>query len=557
MSKINIFALGGLGEDGKNMYCISINRDIYIVDAGLKHPSDTLLGVDAVIPDFSFISKHKEAIKGIFISHGHDDHIGGLTRLLKIVNVPIYGASFTLEIIKDRSKKEGLNIDKYIFHEVDSSSKLNFNSVEVSFYGITHSIPGSLGIVFDTEDGSIVYSGDFTFDQNVDPIYRTDFKQLSALSGKKVLALLCESIGAENVGYTHLSDNLDYLVSEQFYKNNNRIIVSLYSDDLARLQKVIDIALKFNRKIVLIGRKTQRFIDLGINEGYLKIPEDQLVNLRFIDDKNNNNYPDSVVIVAGARHEPFFMLQRMVKKIDRLIHIDEKDTVLIMNPPVPGTESIASRTLDELYRHDITVKKIDKKLLPTSHASSEDIKLLVNMLNPLYVVPIIGEYRHQYALKNVVTSLGYESDKVVVLDNGEIASFDGGTLVSKLKSIPVSETLVDGSIEDDLNEVVLRDRELLSQDGIFMIIANVDPRGRRVLSKPEIVSRGFIYVKDNEELIEKVIEKFYEVTVEIFAGKYVDWKVYKDKVKREVSRILYNSTKRNPIVVPVLIDTNI
>ncbi len=555
MSKIKIFGLGGLGEDGKNMYIVEIDQAIFILDAGLKYPSVELFGVDSIIPDFSYLEEHKKNIAGLFLSHGHEDHIGAVPRLLKSVNIPIYGSNFTLAILKDSMTEQGLTVADYNFFTVDSTKTMRFNDVLVDFYRVTHSIPESLGVAISSKDGVIVYAPDYNFDQNVDQIYRTEFSKLSSIAGKKVLALLTESLGAERVGYTHNSQNLDYALNQAFEGASSRIIVTAFSTDILRIQKIIDVALSFNRNIAIIGRKTQRTIDIAVTMGYLKIPQDKLVNLRFIDDKNKNELVDGVVLVAGDRHEPFYMLQRMVKKLDRLIHITEEDTVILMTPPVPGTEKIAARTLDVLYRFDANVIKINRDILPPSHASSEDIKLMINLINPEFIIPVIGEYRHQFALRALAVQLGYDLEHIIMLDNGVVFELNDGIPSTEKEMIDNGEILVDGILDGDLSDVVLRDRELLSQDGVLLIIANIDARNKAIVSDPEIVSRGFVYMKENEDLIQEVQNIFLTVSNNIFKNKYIDWRVYKEKVKDEISKYLYKSTNRRPIIIPVLIDT--
>lgn len=557
MSNIKIFALGGLGENGKNMYICDIDNKIFILDAGLKYPSNEQFGVDSIIPDFSYLEENKERIAGLFLSHGHEDHIGAVPRLLKSIKMPIYGSNLTLAILKDSLIDQGIDVNDHRFFVVDSKKPMRFDEVTVDFYRVTHSIPESLGIAITTKDGVIVYAPDYNFDQNVNKVYKTEFSKLSEIANKNVLALLTESLGADRVGHTHNSSNLDHALNQAFYQAEGRVIVSAFSTDLLRIQKIIDIALQNNRKIAIIGRKTQRTIDIAVTMGYLKIPEDRLCNLKFIDDKNKNELKDAVVLVAGDRHEPFYMLQRMVKKLDRLIHINSSDTIILMTPPIPGTEKIAARTLDILYRNDCDVIKISKTILPPSHASSEDVKLLVNILNPKYIVPVIGEYRHQFALRNLMKQLGYDENNVVMLDNGVVMQIDNGELAPYKEMINSGDFLLDGILEGDLSDVVLRDREMLAQDGVLMIIANVDARNRKVLNDPEVVSRGFIYMKENEELINEIIETFQSVSKKVFTHKYIDWRVYKDLVKDEISKHLYKTTKRRPIIIPVIIDTQI
>jgi ribonuclease J len=557
MAKIKIFALGGLGENGKNMYCVDVNGDLFILDAGLKYPSLELYGVDSIIPDFSFLIQNEKRIKGLFLSHGHEDHIGAVPKLLKAINLPVYASYFTLAILKDSLADQGLDVESYELHTVSAKNSLNFKDVTVDFYNVTHSIPESLGIVISTKDGAIVYAPDYTFDQNVNQCYKTDFEKLSKIASNKVLCLLTESLGSERSGHTHSGSDLDYALNQAFYSAESRIIATAFSTDLVRIQKIIDIAIKYERKIAIIGRRTQRTVDIAVNLGYLKIPEDSLKNLRFIDDKNKNELEDCVILVTGDRHEPFYMLQRMVKKQDRLIHTNKEDTIILMTPPVPGTEKIASRTLDILYRNDLNIIMINKKILPPSHASSEDVKLLTNILNPKYIIPVIGEYRHQYALGKICLELGYNKEDVINLDNGQVVEINNSTIVNTKEKIKVGETLVDGILDSDVSNVVLRDRELLSQDGVLLVIANVDARKKKVLGDPEIVSRGFVYMKENEELIQGVVDVFNRVSVQELQTKYINWRTYKNNVRDQISKYLFKETKRRPIIIPVLVDTQL
>ncbi len=554
MARIKIFALGGLGENGKNMYCVDVDNQIFILDAGLKYPTLELFGVDSIIPDFTYLEKNKNRIVGLFLSHGHEDHIGAVPKLLKVLDIPIYGSHFTLAILKDVLEDQQISIENLNLHEVSSKKTLTFNGVNVDFYNVTHSIPESLGMAITTKDGVVVYAPDYNFNQNVHKSYKTDFEKLAKIAGKPVLALLTESLGSEG-SYTHNSNSLDHALNKAFYQAESRIIVTAFSTDLVRIQKIIDIAIKYNRKIAIIGRKTQRTVDIAVNLGYLIIPEGCLVNLRFIDDKNKNELKDAVVLVTGDRHEPFYMVQRMVKKLDRLIHINEEDTIILMTPPIPGTEKIAARTLDILYRNDVNVIKINKNILPPSHASSEDIKLLINMMNPKYIIPVIGEYRHQYALKNICLDMGFSKSNIIMLDNGQIVEMNNRKVINTKESITSGDILVDGILESDVSDVVLRDRELLAQDGVLLIIANVNARSKKVISTPEVVSRGFVYMKENEDLINDVIDIFLEVSKKELSNKYINWRNYKNIVKDKISKHLYRETKRRPIIIPVIVDT--
>jgi len=554
VSQIDFFALGGLGEDGKNMYCLDIDNAIYVLDAGLKYPTDELYGVDAILPDFTYLKENQSRIKGVFLSHGHEDHIGAIPKLLKEIKVPIYATYFTLALLEDSLKEQSMNPKDYQLKKIDKNTVLNFKNVDVSFYQTTHSIPESVGMAFNTEDGVIVYSPDYTFDQNVEAPYRTSFERLATIANKNVLALLSDSLGAEEALSNRSGRQLDHVLNQTFRKAKSRIVATCFSTDIYRIQKVINVALKYDRDIAIIGRKAQRMVDIAINLGVLRIPKEKLRTLKFIDEKNKNLLPDTMVLVTGERHEPFHMLQRMVKKVDRLIHLNDSDDIIMMTPPVPGTEKIAASTLDILYRHDINIVKISKDILPSAHANSEDVKLLTNFLKPKYFIPVIGEYRHIYAMKQIANQLGYEDDKIKIMENGEVLRFKNGNALPITHSKSSGDVLVDGILEGDLSEVVLKDREILSQDGVLLIIGHINAKKKQMAAEPEIISRGFVYMKENEKLIEEVATITKETADEIFKRKYVDWRLFKEKLRENVSKHLFKTTSRRPIVIPVLID---
>ncbi len=555
MSQIKFFALGGLGENGKNLYCIEIEKQLLILDAGLKHPSGDLLGVDAIVPDLSYLETRKDDVVGIFLSHAHDKNIGALPLLLSLIPTKVYATNFTMAVVKDLLIENKLNPEAFSLNVIKYNQVIKFNKFDVSLFPTTHSVPESAGIAVNTEDGTIVYATDFTFDQNVGMFYKTNFHQLSKIQENGVLALLAESSGALTIGHSTTDFKLTHLIRNTFQKATSRIIVAMYSTELSNIQMVINEAIRMGKKISIIGRKAQRMVDIGETLGYIQIPEEKLVNLKFIDDENKNELNDTVFLVTGERHEPFFMLQRMAKGYDRLIQLIPSDTVFFLCPPIIGTEKIAAKTYDALYRLGVNLIKVDKKIISPFHAASEDLKLMYGLLNPRYIIPVSGEYRLQLAHQSVATEYGYNEDHAVVLDNGEVITFNNGEIELKHDTVMNGSVMVDGNFESDVNDVVLKERELLSQDGFLLIIANIDARERLMLNKPEIVSRGFMYMKDNEEVI-KQIESIYEaITNKQFDQKYIEWKIYKESIKYEVQRYLYKETKRKPIVIPVIIDT--
>jgi ribonuclease J len=556
MSEIRFFALGGLGENGKNMYVIDVDRQYFILDTGLKYPTQELYGVDEIIPNYKMLINIKNRIKGIFLSHAHEDHVGALPHILSDLNVPVYATPFTMEVVKDSLKEKNFNLNELTLNTITQNSIIRFGNVKVTFFNTTHSIPESIGIAIHTMDGAIVFTSDFTFAQSGNSMYQTDFKKINELAEKQVLALLPESLGSTLVQDGGINDTLNHRINSVYANAEGRIIVSLFSSDLLKIQRIIDISLAHHKKIAIIGRRAQRIVDIAIEKGYLKIPESSLVNLRFIDDKNKNDANNLVCLVTGNRHEPFYMLQRMCKKQDRLIHINENDTILIMTAPVPGTEKMAAKTLDVLYRSDASVKVIDKRLLTSAHATGEEIKMMINLLRPKYIIPTIGEYRHQYGVKLLAESIGYSEEDIFLLDNGDAVNFETAKkpYVSK-GEIKTGDILIDGTAVGDVNDFVMRDRELLAADGVLLVVANVDPKLKSILGNVEVITKGFVYTTEEDILVPKIKEIFYQVSEKHLKGKYVNWNDYKLEVRDEVSKFLYNETKRRPITIPVIIST--
>ena len=556
MSEIRFFALGGLAENGKNMFVIDVDGDLFVLDAGIKFPTSEFYGVDEIIPDYKSLIRVKSRIKGFFMTHAHEDHIAALPHILRELNVAVYATKFTMEVIKDNLKEAGLNIDDYQLNVINQDSIIKFGNVRVAFFNTTHSIPESVGIAIQTVKGNIIYTSDFTFDQSGNSKYQTDFNKINKLADKDVLALLIESVGSSEVRSSNMNLELSHRLNSSFSNSKGRIIVSLFSSDLLKIQNVIDIALNHNKKIAIIGRKAQRIVDIAINEGYLDIPEKSLINLKFIDEKNKNNDDNIVALITGQRHEPFYMLQRMSKKSDRLIHIDENDTIIIMTAPVPGTEKMAARTLDILFRTDAKIEVIENRLLSYSHASSEEIKMMINMLKPKYIIPVIGEFRHQYRVRKLAKDIGYKEENVFIMDNGDVLNFDEDPYVSK-GDINVGEILIDGTALDDDNNMVLRDRELLADDGALIIVAHVDPRNKTIVGDIQIVTKGFVYVKESEEILTQIKNEFISISDKHLPGKYVNWGEFKNDARKNLSKFIYQLTKRSPITIPVIISTEI
>ncbi|MDD2259601.1 MAG: ribonuclease J [Acholeplasmataceae bacterium] len=553
--KIHVYALGGLGENGKNMYVVDVDEQIFILDSGIKYPTSELFGVDEIVPDYRMLMNKKHKIKGIFMSHAHEDHIGAISHLLKDINVPIYATNFTMEIIKDSLKDKGYDLEIFEFITITPYSTIKFGEVKVTFFKTTHSIPESVGIVIQTLDGSIVYTSDFTFDQSNDSNYQTDFQKINEIGERKVLLLMVESINSTLPLDGRMNHMLDSELNRIISHTNERIIVSLFSSDLLKIQKVIDIALKYDKRIAIIGRKAQRIVDIAIKMNYLTIPENKLTNLRYIDDKNQNDDPDLVCLVTGDRHEPFYMLQRMVKKHDRLIHINENDTVIIVTSPIPGTEKMAAKTLDTLYRTDATIEVIDKSYLTINHATRDEIKMMISLLKPQYIMPVIGEYRMQYHLQSLAKEIGYNEKEVFLMNNGDVLRFTDGKPVVQRDRYRTGDILIDGSLAGDVNDIVIHDRELLSEDGALICIGHIDPKNKSLIGEVEVVMKGFMPEIDFEPHREQIKIIFKEAALNHFTNKYINWNDLKSTIRDDINKYLYKETKQRPVTIPVLIST--
>lgn len=557
MAKINIFSLGGLQEDGKNLYVVEINNKLFVLDAGLKYPNAELYGVDIIVNDISYLIENKSRVVGIFLTHAHDDHIGGVYHILKEMKVPVFASKFTMAVLQDRLKDEELVMEEKQFVTVTNRTVIPVGNVEVRFFEVAHNVPDSLGIAIKTEDGYIIYTGNYNFDQNSKINYAHMYRQLAIFARDGVLALLTDSLGSSNEQSRGTILEFKLRITNLISNSKNRLVFSLFSSDILRIQQIINIALEHNKKIAIIGRKTQRIVNKAMELGYLSIPEENLANLRYIDDKNKNDDKDLVVLVTGERHEPYFMLQRMAKHIDRLINLEPTDTIVILTNPYLGTEKMAARTMDYVYKITTDVKEFSSNLLPNPSANREEIKQMINILLPKYVIPVIGEYRHQYALRVVADCIGYTDDKVIILDNGDIATFENGKYVGVTGDVPVGEVMIDGKAFKDVGDVVMRDRELLASDGVLMICANINPKTKALVAGPEIVSKGFLYLSENEELSKEILEVFKKVSIKYLVNKFVNWSEYKNTLKTELSHLIFKKTKHNPIIIPVLISTDI
>ena len=553
MSLIKFCALGGLGENGKNCYVVTVDDKIFVLDAGLKYPSADLFSIDAIIPDISYLIENKEKVCGIFLTHGHEENIGGAVEIIKNIKAPVYTTHFTASVLEQMITDAGLKISSYKIYRINDDKVLTFGNVSVTFFNTSHSVPESLGVSINTVDGSVVYASDFTFTASKDHRYQTSFDKITDISKNKTLLLCSESLGCTN--YTRV--NNDYSLTRkvnEILKQEGRTIFSMFSSNLDRIQKVVDLCVANNRKIAIIGKKTQRLINVGMNLDYIKIPNNNLVNLKFMTPDNLNNDSDLAVIITGLRHEPYYMLLRMMSDQDKLIALNEDDQVVLISPPVLGTENIATKTKDRLSMLGCKVHNISKDMLRSSHADGEDLKMMYQMLSPKYILPINGEYRHQYEQRNIAIDSGYSKNSIIMLDNGEEISFVDGVIQPNIKKISVSDVLIDGSIIGDINEVVLKDRELLGESGAVIVVVNIDSEKKCIVAGPTISTRGFMPADKLDTIVLELEASAFEIVSNCLKRKNIDWNELKNEVKEGISKEILKETNKTPVVIPLIID---
>ncbi len=545
MSKIKIFALGGLNEDGKNMYVVDVDNEIFIFDAGLKYADDKMLGVDYIIPNYDYIKKNRKNIKGIFITHGHDDNMGALTEILKDVpELPIYGTNFTIEIIKDELIEENLNVKN--LRIIKPHRKINFGKNSIFPISLTHMVPDNVGYVLYTPDGAIFYTGNFVFDSTMLGAYKTDIGKLAYVGKQGVLCLLSESLYADKQGFTSPHHRVGKAIREILNNSDGRVLYNIYQAQLYRIQELFNELKNTNRNVVIMGKRLESVILKAIDMKYIDFDKKRICPINHVKDSK------IVVIISDEREKPFSNLKRIVRGYDKFITVNSDDTVIFASPIDDGMERTATKLLDGLAKIGANVVQLSKKKYLSHHASSEDLMLMIDLMQPKYYMPVIGEYRHQVANRNVAKEVGMDDDHILLRLNGEIAYFENGELVDNGMKVPVDDILIDGLAAGDVGELVLKDRELLSDSGIVIITATIDKETKEILAGPEILTRGFIFVKDNINLIKDAEKIATEVIHENTKSNYVDFSKVKLGIRDKVGKYFYEQTECKPMILIVI-----
>lgn len=553
MSKIKIVPLGGLRENGKNMYVTEIGEDIFVLDCGLLYPEGELFGIDAVIPGFSYLRANKDRIAGVFLTHGHEDAIGALPYFIDEFDVPVFGTELTIELAKLFVQSTGLPTTFDDYHVVDEDTLVEFNETAVSFFKVTHSIPDAVGVSLKTDKGNIVYTGNFKFDHSAEPMYQTDLKRIAHIGNEGVLVLLSDSADAESP-YENVSE---LVVAEEvldtFQNAPGRIIIAAVASNILRIQQVLDAAERSKRKVFIAGKKLVDIVEIAIRMDKLILPDEHLI----VEMTELDKYDDSEVVIleTGPTGEPLKTLNRMASGRHSQVNIKQGDLIYIVTSPSSSMEVTVADTENQIYRAGGYVKQITDNLKVSGHGTPNDLKLMMNLLKPTYFIPVQGEYRLLAAHARLAHETGIPYKNIFVLGNGDVLEYDDNRMRAT-GHVEASNTLIDGTGVGDIGNIVLRDRRLLSEDGIFVAVVTIDRRKGKIVSKPQIVTRGFVFVKESIDLIEASTEIVTTVLEDNLAKKEFDWSTLKQEMRDALGKYLFNETKRRPIILPVIMEVS-
>lgn len=547
--KIRVFSLGGVGEVGKNMYVVEVDEDILVVDAGLMFPDDDMLGVDIVIPDITYLVENAERVQGIILTHGHEDHIGGLSYVLKEVNVPVYGTKLTLGLVEEKLKEAGLT-RRTTLKLIDENSRIKVGSTPVSFFRTNHSIPDSVGVCIHTSQGAIVQTGDFKFDQTPVDGKQAEIGKMAAIGERGVLCLLSDSTNAERPGATKSETEVGQGILDVFEQTVGRIIVTTFASNVHRIQQVIHAAVKTDRKLIVVGKSMVRVITIATNLGYLDVPK----NL-FIDISDIGKYREEqlAIITTGSQGEPMAALSRMARGAHRQITITSHDTIIIAATAIPGNEKSVSSIIDKLHRIGAEVVYGQARVHASGHGSQEELKLMLNLMRPKYFIPVHGEFRMQHAHRELALQVGVKQENIYLVDKGEVIEFTKGQ-ARRGGKVPSGNVLIDGLGVGDVGNIVLRDRRLLSKDGILVVVVTLNKKTGEIVSGPNIISRGFVYVRESEKLLEEANELVSSILKKCVSEKVSEWSSLKGSVREGLSRFLFDQTKRRPMILPIIME---
>ena len=549
-AKVKIIPLGGLNEIGKNMTAIEYKNDIVIIDCGLKFPDEDMFGIDVVIPDITYLLKHKDKVSGIFLTHGHEDHIGALTYVLKQLNVPVYGTKLTLGIVQSKLKEHNLLSTTELI-TVKPRDVVRLNSVSVEFIKTNHSIADSVAIAIHTPLGAVLHTGDFKVDYTPIDGEPMDFARFAELGKKGVLLMMADSTNVERPGYTMSEKIVGESLCRIFGKSKGRIIVATFASNIHRIQQIIDAAAMYGRKVAVSGRSMENIVQVAIELGYIKIEKENLVS---IDQINKYNNDEIVIITTGSQGEPMSALARMATSEHRKVNIVSGDTIIISATPIPGNEKLVSRVIDQLFKKGAEVVYGSSEAVHVSgHACQEELKLMQTLVRPKYFIPVHGEYRHLKQHGELANSIGVPKSNILIPEIGDVIEVTRNS-IKKSGSVISGQIFVDGLGVGDVGNIVIRDRKHLSQDGILTVVVTLSKENKAIIAGPDIISRGFVYVRESEKLMDEARDIVRNVFAKCEEQKITDWSTLKSTVRDELRSFLYEKTKRKPMILPIIME---
>ena len=552
--QIKIMILSGVREQGKDMFAVQVNDEIFVLDAGLKYPDSSLFGIDVVIPDLDFFEQYGDRVAGIFLTHGHADSIGALPYILRKYDIPVFGSQLSIELAKIEVQRENKRRKNSLFHVIDADTEIDFKNASISFFHTTHSIPDSLGIDVHTPAGEIVYTGDFKFDPTAALNYRTDMDRLAEIEQKGVLALLSDSSNAEASFPNASEQDIGKFVTNVFRNAKGRIIVAAKASNLNRVQEVLNAAAATGKRVLLTGRDLAKIVRTSMKLGYLDVPEGLLMRV-----KDLKTVPDeqTVILETGRMGEPLNSLQKMAKKRHSMITIHKGDLVFIATTPSHAVETMVAETSDLVYKAGGTVIQLGRNIHTSGHATGRDLQLLITTLKPKFLIPVIGEYRLLEVVRDLAIKAGMNPKDIYITKNGDCLEYDFKQKRFFLTDpVPGEDTMIDGSGVGDVGNIVLRDREVLSDDGIFIAVVTIDRKKKKIIAEPKVTSRGFVYIKANRQLMSDSIDVIKKAIQANFEHKKFDWTELKQDIRGDLEKFLYKKTNRRPVILPVVMELN-
>ncbi len=547
MSNIKISALGGMGENGKNMYLIEVDERIFVLDAGLIYPKIDLYGIDAVVPNIDYLIENQNRIEGVFISHGHVDHIGALPYLLKNIRTRVYATPFTVSLIEAHLKDDGINLKNCKLIKVNTNKVLKFGNIKVNFFNVNHALPEAAIITIETQDGLIVYATDFNFSRSLNEKYKIDYEKLLELSKNKVLAVMAESVGIQDVNRATNSEKFEAEIFNCLSKTHNNVFIATYSTDVSRIQQIIKIAEALDKKVAFFNRKGEQIVTTALKTKYLEIKDDTLVDLDTI------NKQDLVVFICGNHTDPYYLISRIINNNYKNIKITKDDLIIGLSDAVSGTEKYVIKSLDEIYKYDLKFKSIDNKMLRTSHATASDLTQLYDISKPTYYIPIKGEMRHLAKHLALLDDLNIDKEKIKDLQDGNVLHFENG-LYQKTTQRPLKEIFVDGSLTGAVNENIVNERYALANNGIIEIVLYIDSKKKNIVKDATIITKGFVYEKLDEDKLEQIHTIIDRLTKTYFNKKLFVIDDLQNAITNEVNKIIYRLIKAHATIIPVVID---